>query len=208
MGRIMFSLLTSLLMVCSVSANMTDSDIDIIDPVPQGAVFTVRKSPVLYFYLSPATSAEIRFTLVDTRQLPPVAEFVLPSPARPGFVPIRFADHHLVLEEDVQYRWYVSVMRDPKSHASDIVAGGMIERVDPRLVDYYGQSCDLDSVPQAAKAGLWIDAFACLNELIEASPENEKLRRLRERLWRDREFNINELPGAATGRRPDCPPVC
>lgn len=208
MGRIMLSVLTSFLMVCSVSANVTDGDIDIIDPIDERVGYTVRKSPVVYFYLSHVPAAEIRFTLVDTRQLLPVADVVLPSPAQPGFVAIRFADHHLVLEEEVQYRWYVSIVRDPSKHARDTVAGGIIERVDPQLVDYYGQSCDSASLVQAFQAGLWTDGFDCLDELIEASPENEKLRRLRERLWRDREFTINELPEAPLEQKPACPPVC
>jgi len=176
--------------------------------VPDHVGLTVQKSPVLYFYISQATSRPILFTFVDSRRIPPLYEGHLPPPTRPGFVAIRLADLHIMLEEEVQYRWYVAVKRDPKSHGSDIVAGGVIERVNPLEVGYYGHGCDQDSVLQAEKAGLRIDAFACVNELIEANPDAEALGHLRERLWRQERIQSEEVPGAPLGRRPGCPPVC
>jgi hypothetical protein len=143
---------------------------------------TVQKSPVLYFYLPHFIAFPIHFTLVDDRRISPVAEFILSSPAGPGFVPIRLGHYQIVLEEEVQYRWYVSVVQGAEPSRTDIVAGGIIERIDPRLVDYYGYSCDRDSALLAAKAGLWIDAFSCAIELIEANPEDQSLRRLRDNL--------------------------
>jgi hypothetical protein len=123
---------------------------------------------VLYFYLPHFIASPIHFTLVDNRRIPPVAEFTLSSPAGPGFVPIRLGHYQIVLEEEVQYRWYVSVVQGAEPSGPDIVAGGVIERRDSALL--------------AAKAGLWIDAFSCAIELIEANPEDQSLRRLRDNL--------------------------
>ena len=105
--------------------------------VPYDVGWTVQKSPVLYFFISQATSLPIRFSLLDKRRIAPVADVPLSSPTGPGLVAIRLKDYNIVLEEDMQYRWYVSVVQNPDSHSKDIVAGGIIERVDPRLVDYY-----------------------------------------------------------------------
>ncbi|MBI3356403.1 MAG: DUF928 domain-containing protein [Nitrospirae bacterium] len=120
-----------------------------------------------------------------------MAEVLLKSPTHPGFWPIRLGDYQIALEEDVWYRWYVSVVRDPDRHQPDIVAGGSIKRVDPRLVDYYGRTCDRDSVLLAQKARVWIDAFACVNELIEANPKDRDLYDLRDRILR----HVQVFPG-------------
>jgi hypothetical protein len=174
------SLLSSLLVVCSLSARA--NELEMMAIVPDHVGLTVRESPVLYYYISKATSLPVHFTLNDNRTIHPVAEVLLKSPTGSGFGAIRLEDYQIELDEDVQYRWFVSVIRDSKSKAEDIVAGGVIERVDPRRVDYHGYTCDRDSVRLAAKAGLWIDAFACVNELIEANPEDRALRDLRDKL--------------------------
>ena len=155
---------------------------DELDLLPNRIWSTVQKSPVLYYWISQATSLPIRFTLVDQRKIRPLIEVALESPTRSGFWAIRLKDYNIVLDEEVQYSWFVSVTRNPDLPEEDIVAGGVIERVDPRLVDYYGYTCDSDSVLQAEKAGLWYDAFACVNGLIEANPEDRSLRHLRQRL--------------------------
>ena len=199
-------LLASLLLLWSLSAKGDEPDL--VDPVPDRVVFTVQKSPVLYYWISHATSLPVRFALVEQRQIRPRIEITLESPTRPGFWGIRLKDYNIVLEEDVQYRWFVSVIRNPDSRSTDIVAGGVIERVDPRLVDYYGHGCDQDSVLQAEKAGLWIDAFACVNELIETHPKDDSLRGLRERLLRQERSQSNKLLEPPLCRRSGCPPVC
>jgi hypothetical protein len=133
--------------------------------VPDHVGLTMRKSPVLYFFISPATTLPIHFTLMDIRTVSPVAEVLLKSPTALGIQEIRLKDYHVVLELDVQYRWYVAAIQNPDSSSRDIVAGGSIERVDPFLVNYYGQSCDKDAVRVLREAGIWYDAFACVTEL-------------------------------------------
>lgn len=176
--RSLISGLLSILLVISFLSAMADQ----LDLLPNRAWLTVQKSPVLYYWISHATSLPIRFTLVDQRKIRPLVEVELESPTRSGFWAIRLKDYNIVLDEEVQYSWFVSVTRNSDLHEEDIVAGGVIERVDPRLVDYYGYTCDRDSVLRAEKAGLWYDAFACVNRLIEANPENRSLRHLRQRL--------------------------
>lgn len=170
--------LTALLALCSSPLSA-----DVVGPDRIG--MTVRKSPVLYFFIPEATSLPVRFTLRDERSMSPLAEIVLPPPPRAGFWAIRLKDYDIQLAEDIQYRWYVTIIRDSTLNQQDIVSQGVIERIDPQLVDYYDQVCDRDSVHLALKAGLWIDGFGCLCELVEANPEDQKLRSLQEKLWKD-----------------------
>ena len=177
MRMIVPSLLASLLLVSSWSSRA--NALDLLAMAPDHAGFTVKKSPVLYVFISHATSLPIRFTLVDNRIVSPVVEVLLRSPTRSGFWAIRLEDYHIVLEEEVQYRWYVSVIQPPDLPQMESFVGGVIERVDPRRINYYGRPCDKDSALLSLKADIWYDAFACVTELIETNPQDRTLRDLR-----------------------------
>lgn len=153
--------------------------------VPDHVGFTVKQTPTLNWFLSKPTSHKITFTLTSTESIKPVYEAALPGPAREGFHSIDLKTLGLALEPEVQYRWHVSVERDPDSHSKDIVAGGIIERcefsacvaeVQPNL------SCSHQSVIDNMRGGFWYDAMGCLCQLIDASPADGPLRRLRAHL--------------------------
>jgi len=93
----------------------------------------------------------------------------------------------ITLEPNVEYRWFVSARRNADSYSEDIVAGGMIERCDFSeclTITSPTTTCDRDSVRTNAMAGLWYDAMGCVCALIEKSPTDPSLRRLRAALLR------------------------
>lgn len=157
--------------------------------VPDHVALTSKKTPSLNWFLSKPTTYEIVFTLMDTRYIKPVHEAPIPTPKKEGIYSIDLKSMGLTLEPEVQYRWYISVIRDSDSHASDIVAGGMIERCEfSACVAEFSPvlTCSsVDDVTKNARAGLWYDAMGCLCSLIDQSPKDEKLRRLRARLLKD-----------------------
>lgn len=157
------------------------TELTLVGMSPDHVGFTVQKSPVLYFFISRAIALPIRFTLIDNRKVSPEVRVLLRSPTRPGLWAIRLEDYHFMLEEEVEYRWYVDV-EDPADPRRESFAGGMIERVDLRLFKYDGRHCDKDTVRYLWKAGIWYDAFACVTELLETSPHDRTLRELRENL--------------------------
>ena len=157
--------------------------------VPDHVALTTKKTPLLSWYLSKSTTYDIVFTLVDTRYIKPVHEGPISVPKTEGIHSIDLKSLGLSLEPEVQYRWYISVIRDANSHAPDIVAGGMIERcefsacvteMNPVLT-----CASPDDVMKNARAGLWYDAMGCLCNLIDSNPKDAKLRRLRARLLKD-----------------------
>ena len=125
----------------------------------------------------------IRFTLIDNRKVTPEVDVLLGSPIRRGLWAIRLDNYHLMLEEEVEYRWYVGVEDLDFPHRESF-AGGMIERVDLRLFRYDGRHCDKDTVRYLWKAGIWYDAFACVTEILETSPHDRTLHELRDNLLR------------------------
>jgi hypothetical protein len=141
--------------------------------------------------------------LRDDRSTRSFVEKIIPTPNRPGIYSINLKDLGLVLEANVQYKWFISVIRDADSPSKDIVAGGVIERCelsdcvtvfDARL------TCNEQTVVENAHAGLWYDAMGCLCNLIDENPTEAKLRRLRARLLKDvglnavAEWDLRSIP--------------
>ena len=157
-------------------------DPEIVALVPDHVGLTVKQAPALNWFLSKPTSLPIRFTLVDTRTVKPVHEGPIPTPAQAGVQSLDLKDFGLTLEPDVQYRWYISAIRNPDSPSQDIVAGGMIERCEfsTCLVEMeVDLSCDRPSVLRNAVRGFWYDAVSCLSDLIKTDTQDASLRRMR-----------------------------
>ena len=157
-------------------------DPEIVALVPDHVGLTVKQAPSLNWFLSKPTSLPIRFTLIDTRTVKPLHEGPIPTPSQAGVQSLDLKDLGLTLEPDVQYRWYISAIRNPDSPSQDIVAGGMIERCEfsTCLVEMeVDLSCDPQSVQRNALRGFWYDAVSCLCDLIKANQQDPSFRRMR-----------------------------
>jgi hypothetical protein len=150
--------------------------------VPDHVGLTVKKSPVLNWFLSKPTTYPLKFTLIDVRSVTPLHEGPIPTPSHAGVQSINLKNWGLALEPDVQYRWYISAIRNPDSPSQDIVAGGVIERCEfsTCLVEMeVDLNCDQQSVRRNAVRGFWYDAMSCLCDLITANQKDASLRRMR-----------------------------
>ena len=157
-------------------------DPEIVALVPDHVGLTVKQAPSLNWFLSKPTSLPMRFTLIDIRSIKPLHEGPIPTPDHAGVQSINLKNLGLTLEPEVQYRWYISAIRNPDSPSQDIVAGGVIERCEfsTCLVEMeVDLSCDRPSMLRNAVRGFWYDAMACLCELIDAKPSDQILRRQR-----------------------------
>ncbi|HJR76328.1 MAG TPA: DUF928 domain-containing protein, partial [Nitrospiraceae bacterium] len=107
-------------------------------------------------------------------------------PEKAGVHAIHLNDIEFALEANVQYRWYVSLIKDADSPSRDIVTGGMIERClfSECLFLDAPTTCSQDAVMATAAKGFWYDAMACLSDLIDANPADANLRRQRAALLR------------------------
>ncbi|TKB71165.1 MAG: DUF928 domain-containing protein [Nitrospira sp.] len=158
------------------------SDPVLVALVPDHVGLTAKKSPVLNWFLSKPTTYPLKFTLIDIRSVKPLHEGPIPTPDHAGVQSIDLNDWNLALEPDVQYRWYISAIRNPDSPSQDLVAGGVIERCEfsACLVEMeVDLSCDRQSVLRNAMRGFWYDAMACLCQLIDSNPADQALRRQR-----------------------------
>ncbi len=87
--------------------------------VPDHVGLTTKETPVVNFYVSKSTQYEVIVTLRDDRSPRAFQEKSIPSPKQPGIYTINFKELGFALEPNVQYRWFVSVIRDPNQHSNN-----------------------------------------------------------------------------------------
>lgn len=148
---------------------------------PDHTGLTVSVQPSLYWFISSLSSFPVELTVVDPRATQPVLEHRIPAPVHPGVHRIRLANYGVRLSLGVPYRWFVAVAPDPGRRSKDILAGGVIERVEiPEGLRARLAGADKAELPFLyAEAGLWYDALTAISELIEAAPQDRVLRRQR-----------------------------
>ena len=80
------------------------------------------------------------------------------------------------LSPDVEYRWHVALIFDPKMRSSDVTSSGTIKLV-AAPAGLQGKVADARTAPSAyANEGLWYDSIESLMRLIQASPGDPKLK--------------------------------
>jgi hypothetical protein len=144
---------------------------------PDHSALTENEQPDLYWYVSKPISTAITFTLSDGGPNPLVEQTLAP-PFDAGIHRVRLADVDVRLASGKQYRWFVSIVSDPKRRSRDILAGATIERTEPV------ERNPMSSVPEdraieigrLAQTGNWYDAIALISTQIERYPTEPSLR--------------------------------
>jgi hypothetical protein len=153
---------------------------------PDHTGLTTQEQPALYWFISRPSSSPVELTVVDPSAADPLLELQLKPPIKAGVHRIGLADHNVRLKPGVAYQWYVSVVPDSGRRSKDILSGGSVERVDtPEDVKARLGGAARAQVPAVyADAGIWYDAVAALQELIDASPRDGALLTQRSELLR------------------------
>ncbi len=148
---------------------------------PNHVGLTSQEQPVLYWYLSKPVEHPVELTIIIEKDTYPLLEKPIPLPVEPGIQAIRFKELNLHLRKATPYRWFVAIIPDPERRTKDIVAGGMIERIDlPEAVRVKLSQASRLNIPYIyAESGMWYDAIMTLSELIEANPNDMNLRKER-----------------------------
>ena len=139
---------------------------------PDHTGLTVNPQPTLYWYLSKNAPVHIELTLLDDAGVKPLIERVVKTPMERGIHAISLKEAGVTLKPDVEYRWHVALVFDPKMRSSDVTSSGTVKLV--------AAPAGLDArsaTPAAyASAGLWYDSIDALMRLIAASPDDPKLK--------------------------------
>ena len=93
-----------------------------------------------------------------------------------GIHALSLKDSGVTLAPDVDYRWHVAIVFDPKMRSSDVTSSGTIRLV--AAPDTLKAKLGAERAAPAAYAdeGLWYDSIESLMRLISASPDDQQLK--------------------------------
>ena len=148
---------------------------------PDHVGLTVREQPRIYWFVSKLTPYPIEFTIIENKAVKPLLEKRIGSPEKPGVQDIRLSDFGVHLRQNVQYKWFLALVIDPDRRSKDILAGGVIERVEfPETLRAKLDEAGKERAHYVyAEAGIWYDTLAAISDLMDASPNNTVLRKQR-----------------------------
>jgi hypothetical protein len=148
---------------------------------PNHVGLTIQEQPNLYWYLSKSTNLPIEVTMIIEEATHPLLEKRLLIPAESGIHTLRLKEFNVSLSIGTQYRWFLAIVPEPDRRSRDIIAGGIIERIEPSEV-FLKKLIQADKKAMAhifAEEGIWYDTIASLSELIETNPDDTVLREQR-----------------------------
>ena len=138
---------------------------------PDHVGWTLQAQPVLYWFASTEQNLPYEFVFIADNAEAPVVEARLPQPAHPGIQQIRLSDYNVKLSTGERYQWSVSLILDSEEPSGNIVAKGIIERVERDKLELPLPSviAKADAPRCFAQSGLWYDAVAAISDLIQSN---------------------------------------
>ena len=158
--------------------------LDVLAPDDIGV--TTREQPSLFWFQSKPANAKFELTLLQEKQVKPLVQVTVERSAKAGIQRMKLSDHGVKLSPGVEYQWVVALIEDPDNRSKDLVASGVIKRIEPTadLKEKIAAATPASLPGVYAEAGIWYDALSVLTDQIEANPENKALRETRADLLR------------------------
>lgn len=151
---------------------------------PDHVGLTTQAQPTLYWYARTPSVARFEVALIDAEGIDPLLEVETDTGMAAGIQHLNLGDHGVSLQPGVSYQWSVALVVDAHNRSSDLVASGVIERIelDENQDNRIRGSSGLQRVQTLAGEGLWYDALDEVSLLIAASPDDESLQAARNQL--------------------------
>jgi hypothetical protein len=153
--------------------------LDVLAPDDVG--ITTQEQPSLFWYQSKPAAAKFELTLIQENKVKPILQVLAEHSTKAGIQRVRLSEHDARLTPGVEYQWVVALVTDPANRSSDLVASGVIKRVEaPADLKEKISKASPTSIPALyAEAGIWYDALAALSDQVEANPNDTALRKAR-----------------------------
>ncbi|MEI6260129.1 MAG: DUF928 domain-containing protein [Deltaproteobacteria bacterium] len=160
--------------------------------VPEHTGLTIQAHPVLYWHLSKPAPCFIELSLIDDSQYEPLWQSRISQPVLAGFHRIRLADTGLKLDTGKTYKWFVAMVMDQDHRSKDVIAGGVIERINPSesLKQKLSKSDPLQRISIFAEEGIWYDTLTTISDLIDTRPGDIAMENIRKDLLTQVGLNI------------------
>jgi hypothetical protein len=90
---------------------------------------------------------------------------------------VKLAKYKVELQPHVAYEWSVAIVPDAENRSRDVIAKGVIKRINAPndLATRVAQLGDLERAAAYGQAGIWYDAFESVSNAIEAHPDDASL---------------------------------
>ena len=160
------------------------SDIVFSVLAPEQIGLTTQAQPTLYWYQSvPAENMEFELTLNLKDET--ILEHKLSQASNSGIQKLDLTASDISLEPEKNYEWIIALIPDANDRAKDITSSTLIRRVLPNdaLTEELRKTSAEQHAYIYAKAGIWYDALASLENTIEAVSDDEKLKLDRVKLF-------------------------
>ena len=152
-------------------------DAVLITLVPNHVALTTQSQPSLFWFQSKPAKAKFELTVVEPKKPKPLLSLTAAEADKPGIHRVKLAKYKVELQPDVAYEWSVAIVPDAENRSRDVIAKGVIKRINPPgdLANRVAQMGDLERAAAYAQAGIWYDAFESVSNAIEADPGNASL---------------------------------
>jgi hypothetical protein len=146
--------------------------------VPDQLALTTQAQPSLYWYQSKQAKTKFEVTVTEPKNPQPLLVLKSNAPTPAGIHAIRLSKFKVELKPNVVYRWSVAVVTDPQNRSQDIIANGVIKRIEPApdLAGKLTAASDADKAALYAENGIWYDALQSVSDQIDRNPQDASLR--------------------------------
>jgi hypothetical protein len=153
---------------------------------PDHVGYTTQTQPCLYWFISKPTSFPVELTIAERKAVKPLLEKVLKPAEKAGVQSVCLTDLGVTLKKNIQYKWFVTLVTDSEHRSKDILAGGIIELIDPSpaLAAKLGSADVGKAYGIYAEEGIWYDALQAISGNLDAAPGNAEIRQERATLLR------------------------
>lgn len=148
---------------------------------PEHVGQTTKEQPVLFWYQSKANRTRFELTICESKKPEPVLEVKFDTAPHDGIQSLRLSDYKITLLLGVEYRWSVAMVLDEVNRSKDVVASGVIKRVEEpaTLKKRLAAADEGDAACIYADEGMWYDSLEALSKLIDKQPLAKNLREQR-----------------------------
>ncbi len=163
-----------------------DKEITLDVLAPDDIGMTTMEQPSLFWFQSKPSAAKFELTLLQENKAKPVVRMEVERSSNAGIQRMKLSDHGVSLAPGVEYQWVVALITDPENRSTDLVASGVIKRIElaPPLKERIRQAAPEAVAGLYADAGIWYDALSTLSDQVQAHPDNRTLRETRADLLR------------------------
>ncbi len=143
---------------------------------PQHVALTTQPQPALYWFQTGPAASEFELTVTEPKKARPLLSLRAASKQEQGIHSVSLARQKITLEPRTSYQWSVALIPDPANRSKDVIASGIIQRVEApaALAAKLEKAEPADRAALYAEAGYWYDALQSISLAIAAEKDAGK----------------------------------